>query len=249
MLVDTHCHLDYLDKDIDTVKREAKAFGVERFMTIAVEEAHWDTLLDYGKAPDIDVALGIHPCDVQKAEKGWEERLLTLASKDSVVALGETGLDYYHDTTFKQLQLEAFSVHIDIATTLKKPIVVHMRSSKEDVMAILPKSNVQGILHCFSEDYDTAKKAIDAGFLISFSGIVTFRNATVLQEVATKIPLNSMLVETDAPFLAPVPFRGKKNYPGYTHYVAEKIASLRGISLEAVAAATTRNYLGLIGRS
>jgi TatD DNase family protein len=246
MIVDTHCHLDYLDKPLDVVKAEAKLLGVERFLTISVEESHWHKLLEYGCADDVDVALGIHPCDIHKAKLGWEERLLSLAAQDSVVAIGETGLDYYHDTTHKKQQIQAFLSHIEIATSLKKPIVVHMRSSKEDVMPIIEKANAFGIMHCFSEDYDTAKRAIDAGFLISFSGVITFNSALALKEVAKKIPLESMLVETDAPFLTPVPYRGKKNYPGYVYYVAKKISELRGISLESLSEQTTKNYLSLI---
>lgn len=246
MIIDTHCHLDYLDKPIETVKAEANALGVERFLTIAVEESHWDRLLEYGKDKDIDVALGIHPCDVGNAKKDWESRLLELAHRPEVVALGETGLDYYHDDSTKIVQKEAFLSHIEIAKTVGKPIVVHMRDSKEDVISILQSSGVRGVMHCFTEDYETARKAIDAGFYISFSGIITFKNATALQEVVKRVPLESILVETDAPFLAPEPYRGKKNYPGYTYYVAKKISELKKIPLEEVASQTTKNYLSLI---
>lgn len=246
VIVDSHCHLDYLDKSVAEIKADAKKLGVERFLTIAVEEAHWLKLLDLGKDKDIDVALGIHPCDVGKAEKGWESRLLELAKQPSVVALGETGLDYYHDASFKKIQIESFNFHIEIAKQLNKPVVVHMRNAKEDVISMIQSSGGKGVMHCFTEDFETAKKAIDAGFFISFSGIITFKNARELQEVVTKVPLDSILVETDSPFLAPVPFRGKKNYPGYTHYVVKKIAELKNMSFEKVAKQTTKNYLSLI---
>jgi TatD DNase family protein len=245
-MIDSHCHLDYLDKPIEQVKAEANALGVNRFLTIAVEEEHWQTLLGFGEAEDVDVALGIHPCDVAKAKKGWESRLLEAAKQTSVVALGETGLDYYHDATLKERQIASFHSHIEIARQLKKPIVVHMRDAKEDVLSIIRSSGVKGIMHCFSEDYETAVQAIDAGFLISFSGIVTFKNAKALQAVAQKVPLDSMLIETDAPFLTPHPFRGKKNYPGNVYYVAKAIAELKNISLETVVEQTTQNYLSLI---
>lgn len=246
MLVDSHCHLDYLDKPLDQVKKEANALGVNRFLTIGVEESHWNELLAFGKEDDVDVALGIHPCDVSKAKKGWEDRLLQAAKNDAVVAIGETGLDYYHDVSFKELQIESFKSHIEIAKTLKKPLVIHMRDAKEDVIAMIRASNAKGVMHCFTEDYETACKAIDAGFYISISGIVTFKNAKQVQEVATKIPLESMLVETDSPFLAPEPYRGKKNYPGYVHYVAKKVAELRNISIEEVIEKTTQNYSAMI---
>lgn len=246
MIVDSHCHLDYLDKSIEDVKRDAKKLGVERFLTIAVEEDHWSTLLDFGQDKDIDVALGIHPCDVGKAKKGWESRLLASARQPSVVALGETGLDYYHDVSLKKLQIQSFNSHIDIAKELNKPIIVHMRDAKEDVISMIQSSDIRGVMHCFTEDFETAKKAIDAGFYISFSGIITFKNAKQLQEVVTQVPLDSILVETDSPFLAPVPFRGKKNYPGYTHYVVKKIAELKNMSFETVAKQTTKNYFSLI---
>lgn len=246
MIVDSHCHLDYLDKDIDEVKSQAKTLGVEHFLTIGVEEHAWQKLLDFGKSKDVDVSLGIHPCDVNKAEKGWEDRLLQAASQKEVVALGETGLDYYHDTSFITLQKQAFLSHIEIAKQLKKPIVVHMRNSKQDVIPMVEKSGIRGIMHCFSEDYETAKKAIDAGFLISFSGVITFKNATDLQSVVKKIPLTHILVETDSPYLTPTPYRGKKNYPAYVYYVAQKVAELQGTSIEKVAEQTTKNYFDLI---
>lgn len=247
-IVDSHCHLDYLDKPLEEVKSMAKALGVQRFLTISVEESQWDSLIVLGQDPDIDVALGIHPCDVIKAKKGWEERLRQAAKDPAVVAIGETGLDNYHDSTQKTIQMEALEAHASIAEDSGKALVIHMRDATDDTMAFLcQKYQGKGILHCFSESYDVAKKAVGQGLLISLSGIVTFKNAHQLHEVAQKIPLEHLLLETDSPFLAPVPYRGKPNYPGYTRYVAEKVAELKGIPWEAVAEQTTKNYLALVG--
>ena len=248
MLVDSHCHLDYLDDEIEKIREEANKLGVMRFLTIGVTEKHWPELLAFGVSDDIDVSLGIHPCDIQKAAAGWEDRLLDLAKNESVVALGETGLDYFHDQSFKLLQQQAFESHIAIATALKKPLVVHMRDAKEDTIDWIrryAKGNVRGVMHCFTEDWEVAKQALDCGFMISFSGIVTFKNAQTVQEVASKVPLDQMLVETDSPYLAPVPYRGKTNQPAYVHYVAKKIAELKGLEWEEVANQTTANYKSL----
>lgn len=247
MIIDTHCHLDYLDKPWAEVKQQANDLGVTRFMTIAVEEAHWEQLLEFGRDPDIDVALGIHPCDLSSASEGWQDRLLKTAKDPRVVAIGETGLDNYHRDDQKKIQNQGFKDHAEIADMLKKPLVVHMRDARDEVLRFITHEyQGRGILHCFSEDYETAKQAIDQGFLISFSGIVTFKNALQIQDVAKKLPLDTILVETDSPYLAPMPYRGKKNYPGYTRYVAEKIAELKHISLEEVAEQTTKNFIQLI---
>lgn len=244
-IVDSHCHLDYLDKPIEAVREMANELGVKRFMTIAVEEGQWQDLQALGEASDIDVALGIHPCDVVKAKAGWEDRLLEAAKSPVVVAIGETGLDNYHDATQKKAQQAALEAHAYIATTLDKPLVIHMREATDEVLKFLKSYKGRGILHCFSEDYETAKIVVDQGMLISLSGTVTFKNAAKLHEVATKLPLEHLLLETDSPFLAPVPYRGKKNYPAYTRYVAEAVAKLKGASLEEVAQVTTNNYLSL----
>ncbi len=250
-IVDSHCHLDYLtDMTIDEIRRMANQHQVSHFLTISVEEKQWDLLTDIASAGDIDCAVGIHPCDVANAAKGWEDRLLGVARRDAVVAIGETGLDNYHNPNQKQMQLEALEAHAYVAKTVSKPIVIHMRDATPGVMDFLSRQKIEsGIIHCFSEDYSIAKKMIDMGLMISLSGIVTFKNAHLLHEVAKKIPLESLLLETDSPFLAPVPYRGKTNYPAYTRYVAEAIAELRGITWEEVAQQTTHNYFRLTKRS
>lgn len=249
-IVDTHCHLDYLEDSLVDIREKANDHGVVRFMTIAVEEKQWPNLIEMGNEHDIDVALGIHPCDVVSAKSGWEDRLLIHAKHQNVKAIGETGLDNYHDPNQKKAQLQAFEAHAYVAKTLNKPLVIHMREATADVLAFLEtQQDVRGILHCFSEDYEVAKKALDMGLLISFSGIVTFKNALNVQETAKKIPLDRVLLETDAPFLAPHPHRGKRNHPAYTRLCCEKIAELRGISVEEVASQTTKNFLHVIGES
>lgn len=248
-ITDTHCHLDYLDKTVDQVILDAESSRVKHFMTIAVEEKQWGKILKIADHKNIDCALGIHPCDVANAKEGWEARLLEIAKDPRVVAIGETGLDNYHDPNQKELQRKAFEAHLYIAKSTQKPLVIHMREATDEVLSFLTsQGGCHGILHCFSEDYEIAKKAIDLGLMISFSGIVTFKNAKAVQEAAQKIPLDSMLVETDAPFLAPQPFRGKTNYPKYTRYVVEKIAELRGITWEEVAEQTTKNFFSITGR-
>lgn len=247
MIVDTHCHLDYLEEPLETVIAMAKEMSVTRFMTIAVEEKHWGALCKMGEHPNIDVALGIHPCDVVKAKEGWQERLLQAAKREPVVAIGETGLDNYHNADQEKAQIEALEDHAFIAKKLNKPLVLHMRDAKDSLLSFITKNySGRGILHCYTEDLETAKRAIDHGFLISFSGIVTFKNAVQVQEVAKQLPLTSILLETDAPYLAPVPYRGKTNFPAYTRFVAEKIAELRGVSWEEVARQTYQNYEELI---
>ena len=247
MIVDSHCHLDYLDKPLSEVREMANSLDVTRFLTISVEEKHWGKLCEMGKEPDIDVALGIHPCDVVNAKSGWQDRLYQAAQDPSVVAIGETGLDNFHNADQELIQMEALIDQAHIAQKLNKPLVLHMRDAKDTLMNFITNEySGRGVLHCYTEDYETAKKAIDQGFLISFSGIVTFKNALQVQEVAQKLPLTSILIETDAPYLAPMPYRGKTNYPAYTRYVAEKIAALRNISWEEVAEQTSKNYMDWI---
>lgn len=246
-IVDSHCHLDYLkDKTLNDVKAMASELAVKHFLTIAVEEKHWAQLQELARAPDIDCALGIHPVDVINAKEGWQDRLLEAAKNPDVVAIGETGLDNYHDPNQQEIQLQAFEAHAYIAKKTRKPLVIHMREATPQVLSFVKSQGGNlGILHCFSEDYQVAKQLLNQNMMISLSGIVTFKNAHQLHEVAQKIPLESMLIETDSPFLAPVPYRGKTNYPAYTRYVAEKIAELRGISWEEVAEQTTQNYFQL----
>lgn len=253
MLVDSHCHLDRLNlsnhnNDLTAALISARQQGVEHFLCVCIDLLTFPDILAIAQNyPDVSVSLGLHPTEPVPHEPTTEE-LISLASHAKVVALGETGLDYYHDDTPKALQQERFRRHIRAAKHLGKPLIVHTRQARADTLQILAEENaadVSGVLHCFTEDWAMAQKAIEQNFYISFSGIVTFRNAVELKEIAQKVPLDRMLIETDSPFLAPAPYRGKPNEPAYVRLVAEHIAELRGVSLETIAQHTTENFFKL----
>ncbi len=208
---------------------------------LALAEAH----------PNILATVGVHPENTGVKEPTIDS-LVELARHPRVVGIGETGLDYYWHKDAPEWQRERFCTHIRAARAAGKPLVVHNRDATADTLRVLTEENasdVGGVMHCFTETWDVAEQALDLGFYISISGIVTFKNALVVKEVARRVPLDRLLVETDAPYLAPVPFRGKINQPAYVRYVAEEIASLRGISYDAVAAATTENFFRLFPMS
>ena len=192
-------------------------------------------------------SVGVHP-DYEDIEEPSVEALVNLAQNPKIVAIGETGLDYFRLTGDLEWQRERFRTHIRAAILADKPLIIHTRSAAEDTLRIMQEegaNQVGGVMHCFTENLEVALQAIELGFYISFSGIVTFKNATQIKEVALAIPLDKMLVETDSPYLAPVPFRGKTNQPAYVKYVAQEIANLRGISLDTVMQATTENFFTL----
>jgi len=196
---------------------------------------------------NVYASVGVHPNEREGREPDVDE-LVELAGNSRVVAIGETGLDYFRTEEKMQWQHERFRRHIKAAKQIQKPLIIHTRDSSHDTLQILEQEGARdagGVMHCFVEDWETARQAMDIGFYISFSGIVTFNSARELQEVAKRIPLDRMLVETDSPYLAPVPYRGKTNEPAYTRYVAEFIAKLRGISLEELSSITTANFFRL----
>ncbi|MDF2529911.1 MAG: DNAase [Gammaproteobacteria bacterium] len=249
-LVDSHCHLDRLDLsefngDLSKAIEAAKALGVVHMLCVCVEMENFASVIKVAEQfKEVHASVGKHP-DEHEGIEPTVEMLLEKARHPKVVAIGETGLDYYRDHN-KSLQMQRFAVHIAAAKQANKPLIVHTREARADTIAILKSEQAgPGVFHCFTEDYEMAKQGLDLGFYISFSGIVTFKNAEMLKEVAKKVPLDRILVETDAPYLTPVPFRGKANQPGYTRYVAEYIAALRGISYEQVATATTKNFTEL----
>lgn len=253
MIIDSHCHLDRLDLtsyegDLNLALDAAKKNDVGHILCVCIDLDNFKSVLDIAeKHPDVSASVGLHPTDVTDPVPSVAE-LVQLSLHPKVVAFGETGLDYYRDDSKKELQQESFRNHIRAAKQTKKPVIVHTRSAKEDTLKIIKEegaSEFGGVLHCFTEDLEMAEKAIDLNFYISFSGIVTFQNAKSLQEVAKTIPLDHMLIETDAPYLAPVPHRGKSNEPAYVKYVAEFIAKLRGISYDEVAKHTTENFFRL----
>lgn len=196
---------------------------------------------------NISVSVGVHPNE-QDCHEPTSEELAELAQDPKVVAIGETGLDYFRSEGDLSWQKERFRRHIQAARMAGKPLIIHTRDARDDTLKILNEENageIGGVLHCFTEDWETAKKALDLNFYISFSGIVTFKNAEQIQEAAKKVPEDRLLIETDSPYLAPIPFRGKPNYPFYVYHVAEFIAKLRGESLDAMASITTQNFYTL----
>ncbi len=251
MLVDSHCHLDMLCPEhqaIDDVLEQAGQQGIEHMLCVSVSLERFAPMMALIEPyAQISASVGVHP-DGMDVREPDEDELAGLAERDKIVAIGETGLDYFRVEGDVEWQRERFRRHIRAARAAGKPLIVHTRAAREDTLKILAEeqaSEAGGVLHCFTEDWDMARAAMDMNFFISFSGIVTFKNAQDLKDVARKMPSDRLLVETDSPYLAPVPRRGKTNQPAYVRYVAEHIAELRGESLEQVAGYTTRNFYEL----
>lgn len=233
---------------VAAVIAEAKQEGIGRMLCVAIDEQTWPDLIGLCREyPCVSASIGVHP----NANPGSiidRAAMLSAAGHAGVVAIGETGLDYFRSQGDLAWQQTRFREHIHIARELKKPLIIHSREARHDVIRILREESgetVGGVMHCFVDDLETARNAMDMGFYISFSGIVTFRNAEPLREVARKLPLERMLIETDAPYLAPVPHRGKQNRPAFVRYVAECLAEQRGLPLEEIARITTENYYRL----
>ncbi len=253
MLVDSHCHLDKLDltqynHNLLEALNDAHAQSVEYILCVCIELEQFPVVLQTAeKYPNVFASVGVHPTEIIQQEPTADE-LINLSKHKKIVAFGETGLDYYRKDTQPLIQQERFRQHIIAARATGKPLIVHTRQAQEDTINLLKTEgadSVGGVLHCFTETWEMAQKAMDLNFYISFSGIVTFQNAKELKEIAKKIPLNRMLIETDAPYLAPVPYRGKPNQPAYVRQVAEYIAALRGISVAELADQTTKNFFTL----
>jgi TatD DNase family protein len=248
MFIDSHCHLNMLAQEeggLDAVIQQAQENQVEHILCISIDTESCHEIISMAERyPQLTASVGIHP-NVDKVENFSVEELIKLASHDKVIAIGETGLDYFRSEGDLEWQRDRFRTHIEAAKQLNKPLIVHTREAREDTMDILEQENAEqagGIIHCFTENWETAQRALDIGFYISLSGIVTFKNAVALQEVAKKLPLDRILIETDAPYLAPVPHRGKTNKPAFVKHVAEFLAELRGESLENIAETTTANF-------
>ena len=248
MYIDSHCHLNLLADQpggIDAVIQEAHENNVNHILCIAIDKASCAEVKAIAEQyPHITASAGIHP-NVDKDEQFSVEELVAAASHPKIIAIGETGLDYFRSEGNLDWQRERFSVHITAAKQLQKPLIIHTREARDDTMSMLEQEQARdagGIIHCFTEDWQTAKRALDIGFYISLSGIVTFKSATALQEVAKKLPLDRLLIETDAPYLAPVPHRGKTNKPVFVKQVAAFLAELRGESEAEIAAATSANF-------
>lgn len=234
--------------DVSEIIANAKALGVEHMLCVSVDLETYPEILNLAEHYErIYASVGVHPNTTMQEEVS-QQTLVELASNDHVIAIGETGLDYFRSEGDLEWQQERFRTHIRAARSVGKPLIIHTRDVGEDITRILQEEGadeVGGVMHCFVEDWETARKAMEMNFYISFSGIVTFKNAKEVQEVAKQVPLERMLVETDSPYLTPMPYRGKPNQPGYTRYVAEFIAELKGISFEQVAEQTTINFFNL----
>ncbi len=249
-IIDSHCHLDVLDyenlhQNIDEVIEKAKARDVKHLLTIGVTLSRFEKQRDtLAHRDDVSLACGVHPLDLEDEPFNYD-RLLQLAAHPKVVAVGEIGLDYYYSADNKTLQQEVFAQQVQAANVLNKPVIIHTRAAREDTIRILRENDAQkcsGVLHCFTENLEMAKQGLDLGFYISFSGIITFKNAEEIRAVARQVPLDRLLVETDSPYLAPVPYRGKQNQPAYVREVCEYVATLKGVSVEEFAQITTQNF-------
>ena len=249
MFIDSHCHLDRLDlslhqNNLDNVIQAAIDVQVSKLLCVSVTLEDFPSMLEKTASYDnVLLSCGTHPLNQENLV--CKKELATLSENERVIAIGETGLDYHYAPETKVLQQDSFRKHIQVAKALNKPLIIHTRAAQDDTLAIMREEGadqVGGILHCFTESWEMAEQALALGFYISFSGIVTFKNATELREVAALVPDDKFLIETDAPYLAPVPHRGKENQPAYVVEVAKHLASIRGQSLETIAKLSTDNF-------
>lgn len=247
MFIDSHCHLNFpgLSEQLDQLLANMQDNQVSHALCVSVELSSFPAVLALAEGHDnLYASVGVHP-DYELYEEPSQSDLVKLAQHPKVIAIGETGLDYYRLTGNLEWQRERFRTHIRASLESGKPLIIHTRSAAADTLRIMAEENageIGGVMHCFTESLEVAKAAIDLGFHISFSGILTFKNATSIKEVAQNIPLDKMLIETDSPYLAPTPHRGKTNQPAFVKHVAEEIARLRGISVEEVGVATSHNF-------
>ena len=256
MLIDSHCHLEYdgLAEDQNGVLERARAAGVGGFLNISTRRSEWVRVVGTAqREKDVWASVGIHPHEADAHEDLGRDILLKATEADKVVGIGETGLDYYYDKSDRQVQQALFRMHIGVARETGLPLIIHTRDAEDDTAAILADEKAKGdfpaLIHCFTASAEFGEKVLEMGLSISISGIVTFKNAKDLQAVAAQVPQDRLLVETDSPFLAPVPHRGKPCEPAFVRNTAEFIADLRGESLEDLAAYTTRNFHALFGRT
>ena len=256
MLVDSHCHLEYegLAEDQQGVLERARAAGVGGFLNISTRQSEWGRVVGTAeREPDVWASIGIHPHEAEQHADLGEAALLEAAAHPKVIGIGESGLDYYYDKSDRAVQRALFRTHISVARRTGLPLIVHTRDAEEDTLAILAEEMERGafpaLIHCFTASAEFGHRVLELGLTISLSGIVTFKNARELQHFAPAIPADRLLVETDSPFLAPVPYRGKTCEPAYVRSTAEFVANLRGESVEALADQTTRNFYALFRKA
>ncbi len=253
-IVDSHCHLDLIEEkggNIDKIVNEALENNVKTLQTICTKISKFDQIYKYAlKYDNVFASIGNHPCNVGEEKLVKAQEIIDLCNKNNkLIGIGETGLDYYHDASLKELQITSFKEHIKAARETGLPLIIHTRDADEDMINILKNEMKAGefkaLLHCFSSSKELAIEALKLGIYISISGIVTFKNATNLQEIVKELPINKILVETDSPYLAPMPYRGKMNQPAYTRNTAEFIADLKVINKEELFSITTKNFFNL----
>lgn len=257
MLIDSHCHLDRLnlslyDNDLSKAVAAAAERGIQQMLCISVSLDNIQQVIDIAQTfPNVVASVGVHPCDVSDGTVSIEQ-LRNWAAQPKVVAIGETGLDYHYETESKSLQHESFALHLQVGKETGLPVVVHTREARADTLALIKEHGSldhSGVLHCFTEDWEMAKAALDLNYYISISGIVTFKNAEQIRDVVRKMPLDRLLIETDSPYLAPVPYRGKPNEPKYVYEVAQYIADMRGMSLSTFGEQTSENFYRLFTKA
>ena len=250
MIIDSHCHLNMLDYDklgltVEQVIERAKQAGVESILNISVDLDNAKDVVELAQQYDnVFASVGVHPSEELLVEPSFDD-YKQLAQHGKVIAIGETGLDYYYNKDGHDVMQSRFRTQIQVANDLNKPIIVHTRSAHEDTLRIMQEERAdqcKGVMHCFTESWEMAEVALSMGFYVSFSGIVTFKNAANVVEVASRVPLDRLLIETDAPYLTPVPYRGKPNQPAHVSLVADKIAEIKQLPVQAVAEATTENF-------
>jgi len=247
MYVDSHCHLDFpeLAQDLSQVLADMQRNQVSRALVVSVCMPDWPRLIALVAAhPMLYASVGVHPAYADTPEPSCEE-LVRMAREPKVIAIGETGLDYFHQSEPLDWQRARFRTHIRAARQAQRPLIIHTRAAAEDTLRLLRENDAQdcgGVMHCFTESWEIAQGALDLGFYISLSGIVTFKSAHTVHDVARRVPLDRLLIETDSPYLAPVPFRGKRNDPSKVIHVAEKIADLRGMRAQDVGEISSRNF-------
>lgn len=255
MLVDSHAHLDLpeFDNDQGEVIKRAKKSGIDCILNVGINLESCSKAIKLADSYDfIYASIGIHPHDAKDVNENTYTVLKSLANNKKVLAFGEIGLDFYRNLSPRDIQIKRFREQINLANELKLPVIIHNRDAHKETLEILREEvakNIGGIIHCFSGDYSMANSCINMGFYISIPGTVTFPKAVELQEIVKKLPISKILIETDCPFLTPVPCRGNRNEPSFIRYVAEKIASLKGISFEEVAEVTSQNFRSLFASS
>ena len=256
-IVDTHCHLDLIEEKgltLEEVLKNCQELDVKILQTISTKISNIDKIVSYTQKHDfIYASAGIHPCNVQDEKEITHQELIKICQDPKIIGIGETGLDYYHDDSHKELQKRSFIEHIKASQENDLPVIIHARDADLDIIDILEEQQkakpFPALLHCFASSAELAKKALDLGMYISISGIVTFKNAKELQEIVKDVPLEYLLVETDSPYLAPTPYRGKTNQPAYTSYVVDCIAELKNVSRETIMQRTTENFFRIFKKA